>query len=188
MFVDKELLETIKDLVVQLKEIADREKWSAAPPAVLFKENKKGSDNMLTDLDDDEDTLEHCAISALSKIVNTGIRDVLWVGVLCEGYALIEGKVMRQPETETKLLEEEFENNPFTKVTEVFAVGIADNKLRSETIMFPYKRDDFGKAVIGEPYLRSQDPENCDNSNLSSFEQISLRFQEVLMGLRKSKL
>ena len=171
MFVDKELLETIKDLVVQLKEIADREKWPAAPPAVLFKENKKGSENMLTDLDDDQDTLEECAISALGRIVNQGIRDVLWAGILCEGYALIE---------------EEFENNPFTKVTEVVAVCIADNKLRSETIMFPYKRDDFGKTVIGEPYLRSQDPENCDNSNLSSFEQISLRFQEVLLGLRKS--
>ena len=184
MFVDKELLETIKDLVVQLKEIADREKWPAAPPAVLFKENKKGSENMLTDLDDDQDTLEECAISALSRIVNQGIRDVLWAGILCEGYALIEGKVMREPGT--KSLEEEFGNNPFTKVTEVVAVCIADNKLRSETIMFPYKRDDFGKTVIGEPYLRSQDPENCDNSNLSSFEQISLRFQEVLLGLRKS--
>jgi hypothetical protein len=190
-FVDTKMRKSVEDLLDMLKESADEQKEDSIIPVAIFKVHESDKKAVVTPFADapENASFEEALSRTFYKLFTGGVEGAAWVGIAIESYGVVENGQLKELTSSTiqpESLEKDFAENPFSNVSEAFSVFFANDKGESEFLFYPYSRNDWGKAVRGKPYVRSQDESSA--GSISEIEHLLLRFQEVLRMARNGEI
>lgn len=187
-FVTNQTRQSIEELLKMMKDGADSDKQEGFHPVLIFRKEEYDDAAIVTPIDTEPETWEEGLIRTFYKLFMVDETKMHWVGAVCESFGLVKDGQLLSPtddELEPGQLEKDFTENPFSEVTEGVSVFLANDNNESEFFFYPFYRDDFGKAVFREPWIRSRD-ETAEG--ISETEQYLLRFQELMRQVRSGEI
>lgn len=189
-FVTERERKSIEELLSKVKTAADEVGLDACEPLLIFRRKEDDQHAVVTPIVTEVDSWEEALIRSFYRLFVADEHEMYWVGAVCESYGVVKDGMLLSPtglqdELQPGELEKDFAENPFSDVTEGISVFLGCENGESEFFFYPFTRNDYGKAVFGKPWIRSQDEET---DGISETEAFLLRFQDLLKQHRAGEL